>query len=431
QLARLDRALAWLAAGEAIAPLAHGWPLSQLFARADAVSERIAQGAERERMAASYREEALRQVSEAAASEERNRLARELHDSIKQQLFSIGVSAAAARARGGADTAALDDIERGAREAQVEMTALLQQLRPAPLENVGLVAALRDQCEALGYRTGAEVSVTIGALPGEDRLPPRAQEQLFRIAQEALANIARHARARHVWLRLEAQGDTMLLEARDDGQGFTPETASGGMGLGNLRERARALGGSAEITSAPGQGTTVRISMPRLAPLHISAEERSRQARLDALARDAGRWLALCFTALDIAGVLLIFGLPFWSVALGLAAALASALVARLPWREIVALTGRDSEQALAQSHRMREFGAWLLFALGLCVWYLPASQPIWGSGARLLGVAAGSALLLALGALGWERWRRATLHYYRMLPPAQRRVAIQKRWDE
>jgi hypothetical protein len=251
------------------------------------------------------------------------------------------------------------------------------------------------------------------------------------MAQEALANIARHARARHVWLRLEAQGDTMLLEARDDGQGFAPETASGGMGLGNLRERARALGGAAEIISAPGQGTTVRITAPLLPPLHISAEERARQARLDALARDGGRWLALCFTALDLAGALLLFGLPFWSVALGLVAAVGAALLARPPWREIVALSGRASEQALALGHRMREFTAWLVFALALCVWYLPASQPAWSGGARLAGVTAGSALLLALGALGWERWRRATARYYRTLPPAQRRVAIQKRWDE
>ena len=382
-----------------------------------------------ERQVEVFREEALRQASEAATREERNRMARELHDSIKQQLFSIGVSAAAARARGGADNAALDDIERGAREAQVEMNALLQQLRPAPLENVGLVEALREQGEALGYRTGAEVSVSVGALPSEDRLPPRAQEQLFRMAQEALANIARHARARHVWLRLEAQGDAMLLEIRDDGQGFSPETAGSGMGLGNLRERARSLDGSAEITSAPGQGTTARILIPLLAPLRVAPED---AARLATLARRGERWLWLCATTLTLTGAAIIFGGIFWLVALGLVVVVATALLARRAWSETAALARDDSEQALALGHRLIECLAWLLFLLALCVWYLPASEaPVWGSGVRLVGVAAASALLLILGLVWWERWRRATDRYYRLLPATRRRIAIQRRWDE
>lgn len=435
RLAQLDRALAQLAQGEPVAAPTSAWPLSQLLWRAGAVNDRIAQGAERERQAAAYHDEVMRQVSEAAAREERNRLARELHDSIKQQLFSIGVSAAAARARageaGGAG-AALDDIERGAREAQVEMTALLQQLRPAPLENVGLVAALRDQCEALGYRTGAEVSVTIGALPAEDRLPLRAQEQLFRMAQEALANIARHARAQHVWLRLEQDGDAMLLEIRDDGQGFDSATARGGMGLSNLRERARALGAEAQIESAPGHGATIRVRAPLIEPLRQSPEELARQAALAHIQKAGLGWLAWGIFALQLAGGLILFSTPFWSVALALVIAAVCYLAGRRAQSEARALGGRGSEAELALGHRARECLAWLLFLLALCVWYLPVSAPrVWSSGLALDGVVAGSALLGLLGLLAWERWRRATGRYYRALTPAPRHIAIQRRLEE
>ncbi|HEY7832277.1 MAG TPA: sensor histidine kinase, partial [Ktedonobacterales bacterium] len=270
-LGQIERALADLALGRPVALSRHRWwfPLTGLVIQLRALAARQGGQAAPEGTVLGYREELLRQTREAAAREERNRLARELHDSIKQQLFSISVSAAAARERlagatGSADGAAgannaLEDVRRGAREAQVEMEALLQQLRPAPLENVGLVEALRTQCEALGYRTGAVVSFVPGMLPDDSRLAPGTPEAVFRIAQEALANIARHARAGHVWLSLsEADGD-LALEVRDDGQGFDPETAAAGMGLANMRQRAAALGGSIQVESLPGAGTTLRV----------------------------------------------------------------------------------------------------------------------------------------------------------------------------
>jgi hypothetical protein len=149
-----------------------------------------------------------------------------------------------------------------------EMNAPLQQLSPAPLEKVGLVQALRDQCEALGYRTGALVAVEIGALPDDDRLPPGAQESLFRIAQEALSNIARHARAKTVTLSLGEQEGALRLEIRDDGQGFGPGAGPGsGMGLANIQERARALGGIAAISGSPGPGTSIIVQLPLAAPI--------------------------------------------------------------------------------------------------------------------------------------------------------------------
>jgi histidine kinase len=177
----LDLTLAHLVAGLPVATVPRGaWPLRRLFISLGALSTQARERAEDERHSAAYRERLLRQVSETAAQEERNRLARDLHDSIKQQLFSISVSVAAARARHDAATPnardphdeLLDEIAQRAQEAQVEMQALLLQLRPTPLEQIGLVEALRVQAEALGYRSGAQVTVELGDLPAETRLPP-------------------------------------------------------------------------------------------------------------------------------------------------------------------------------------------------------------------------------------------------------------------
>ena len=207
-------------------PARRCWPLSNLVTQVNAL---IAS----QRQVRELRQNLLHQAGESAAQQERNRLARELHDSIKQQIFGISMGAAAAQARWESDPQAarraLGDVQRSAQEAMVEMNALLQQLSPAPLEKVGLSQALRDQGEAFGYRTGADVQVTLGELPAEERMPPGAQESLFRIAQEALSNIARHARAGQVCLSLglcDPEGP-LELAIRDDGLGFDPEIAQG------------------------------------------------------------------------------------------------------------------------------------------------------------------------------------------------------------
>ncbi|MFN8486517.1 MAG: Clp protease N-terminal domain-containing protein [Caldilineaceae bacterium] len=216
------------------------------------------------------REERARQIYAAAVQEERGRLARDLHDSIKQQLFSINVSAAAVRERWTNDpngaSAALDDIQQSAQAALVEMNAMLQQLSPTPLAVAGLIEALHEQCQALAFRTGAEVTTAFGELPPVEALPLGAQETLFRIAQEALSNIARHARANRVHLRLEraTEANAVVLEIRDDGQGFEPAKMTSGMGLANIQERATRLNGQAIVQSAPEQGTTIYIKLPLL-----------------------------------------------------------------------------------------------------------------------------------------------------------------------
>jgi signal transduction histidine kinase len=209
-----------------------------------------------------------RQISEAAAQQERNRLARDLHDSIKQQIFSINVSAATAQTRyendpEGAKTA-LADVRTSTRDALVEMEAMLQNLRPFPLETIGLIEALRKQGEALQYRTGANVISEFGELPEAERLPLGAQENLFRIAQEALSNIARHARAQNVTLRLDTDADeeSFSLTIIDDGQGFDTHINPSGMGMKNMHSRAREMNGTLLVKSLPQQGTRLHLSLP-------------------------------------------------------------------------------------------------------------------------------------------------------------------------
>jgi signal transduction histidine kinase len=206
------------------------------------------------------------QAPSVASREERRRLARDLHDSIKQQIFSVKMSAAAAEARWDDDPAgartALADIRRSAQAAMVEMQSLLKQLRPESVLTEGLVEALREQSEALGYRSGAHVRFELGDLPSEEQLPPQIRQQLFRIAQEALSNIARHARALHVhvWLGTEVPGGTSLvLRVKDDGQGFDPAVEASGMGLRNIRERVESLQGRLVLESSQGNGTELRV----------------------------------------------------------------------------------------------------------------------------------------------------------------------------
>lgn len=207
------------------------------------------------------------QISEVAAQEERKRLARDLHDSIKQQVFSISISAAAADAHlknnPEAARAALLDVRQSAQEAMVEMRALLQQLSPAPLEKSGLIEALREQSEALSYRTGAIVKTHFGVLPSDEQFPLGTQAVIFRIAQEALSNIARHARAKQVDLTLEVDSEEhVILEISDDGQGFDVATITSGMGLNNMKSRAESIQAQFNLTSHPNGGTKLTISIP-------------------------------------------------------------------------------------------------------------------------------------------------------------------------
>jgi len=225
----------------------------------------------------------IAQLREAAVQEERNRLARDLHDTIKQQLFSINVAAATAQSLRHHDPEAAAQHIRHVRDlsqaAMAEMKALLTQLRPQPLATVGLIEAIRDQLEALHFRAEVTTELHHDALPDEGRLPPGAQETIFRVVQEALSNVARHARARHAQVTFASETtngrEWLQVGITDDGQGFDPATTSSGMGLTNMRTRIEALGGTLEVHSTPDAGTTVRFRIPLL-ELEDYAEKKRR-----------------------------------------------------------------------------------------------------------------------------------------------------------
>ena len=214
----------------------------------------------------SLRSEYELQIRNAARQEERARLARDLHDAVKQQLFVIQTAGATAQARfdtdAGGARAAIEQVRTAAREAMTEMEAMLDQLQSAPISNAGLAAFIRKQCEATGFRTGARVTFEPGALPDDRTVDPGGRQAMARVAQEALSNVARHARASNVTVSLGTDGSSLALRVEDDGAGFTGEKVPRGMGMANLAARAAEAGGSLSVSSEPGKGTTVQFSVP-------------------------------------------------------------------------------------------------------------------------------------------------------------------------
>ncbi|MBX3030245.1 MAG: GAF domain-containing protein [Chloroflexi bacterium] len=208
--------------------------------------------------------ELRRQAAEIAASSERAHLARELHDSVTQALFAMtlvtrSIEVLLPRDRDAA-IAKFDELRQLQREALAEMRSLLFELRPASLERDGLVQALRTHGAALESRVGLSVLVE-AELP--DRLPLDVEEALYRVAQEALHNVVKHARATQVRVRLERRGRAACLSVEDDGQGFDERgVTEAQLGLAGMRARAGRLGGTVSIRSRPGAGTTVEALVP-------------------------------------------------------------------------------------------------------------------------------------------------------------------------
>jgi len=198
--------------------------------------------------------------------EERNRLARELHDSVTQRLFGVVLAAeSAATLLERSPAAAADEIARVrelARGAMDELRAVVFELRPASLEAEGLAAALRKHVDVLRRLSGSEISLRVGDPP---RLGADDAGQVFRIAQEALQNALRHAGAEHIEVRLEDGRGRLRLSVADDGRGFDAAARSvrgRRLGLTSMEERAAELGGRLEIASAPGSGTRVSLEVP-------------------------------------------------------------------------------------------------------------------------------------------------------------------------
>jgi signal transduction histidine kinase len=216
------------------------------------------------------REELARTERRAGILEERQRLAGEIHDTLAQAFISIVMLMEAAQAAldsGAKETAGLiEQSLRTAREALREARQLVWSLRPESLEHGSLSEALRRATSQLTHQTGMAVRAVVTGEPR--RLPVALEITLLRAAQEALANVRRHARAHHVTVTLSYMADVAVLDVRDDGVGFDPVALPGepgqhgGLGLVAMRERVEALRGSLAIESAPGQGCTLVVELP-------------------------------------------------------------------------------------------------------------------------------------------------------------------------
>ncbi len=201
-----------------------------------------------------------------AILEERQRLARDLHDSVTQSLYGITLYAEAASrtlALGDLNTVAgqLHELQDTAQEALQEMRLLIFELRPPVLEQEGLVAALRGRLEAVEGRSRLDTELNVS---GEIRVSPLVEQALYRIAQETLNNVLKHACARHITLTLQQEQRAIRLEIADDGVGFDPAAAQGrgGMGLRGINERVQQLHGTLFILSTPQTGTRVIVEVP-------------------------------------------------------------------------------------------------------------------------------------------------------------------------
>lgn len=205
--------------------------------------------------------ELYRQAQMLAVSEERQRLARNLHDAVNQSLFSAGLIAEVLPRLWDRDQQearrSLEDLRRLTRGAQAEMRALLAELRPSTLIDSSLDDLLSLLGNALSGRINIPVTVTVN---GEFTLPSKVQIAFYRVCQEALYNIAKHAKASQVEINLNKAGPFIELHIHDNGQGFDPtQTFSGHYGLGMMREHAESVQALLSITSQPGKGTDLTI----------------------------------------------------------------------------------------------------------------------------------------------------------------------------
>jgi signal transduction histidine kinase len=207
------------------------------------------------------------QVKELATTEERNRLARELHDSVTQSLYSLTLLAAGWRRL--ARTGELENVENSfteveevAQQALKEMRLLIYELRPPVLETEGLLGALHHRLNAVEKRAGIEARLIADEVVD---LSPEIEEALYAIAIEALNNALKHAAATSITLQFSGIDTHLVMEMVDDGVGFDLKAKEQhwGMGLENIRHRTDQIGGDLEIHTSPGEGTRLRVEVPK------------------------------------------------------------------------------------------------------------------------------------------------------------------------
>jgi signal transduction histidine kinase len=205
-------------------------------------------------------------MEQLAVSRERNRMARDLHDTLAHSLSALTVQLEALRTLmandPGAARASVDDVAELAKRGLEESRQAIQALRTGPVETLGLTGALREAIEALQERTGAQASLSTAG--EESLLTPEEAQVLYRIAEEALSNIERHASAQQVNVRLDCGANRIDLVIWDDGVGFDPASVElERYGLTGMRERAAIIGASVEVNSRPGGGTEVWCALER------------------------------------------------------------------------------------------------------------------------------------------------------------------------
>ena len=204
-----------------------------------------------------------RKLQELAVVEERNRLARDLHDSVKQQVFAISMQLGAARAlldMGHQAYGPVTEAERLAKQAGAELTTLIRELRPPGLESKTLATALREYVTEWSRQNGIAADLKAD---GASSIPSPGDETLFRVAQEALANVARHSQASRVNAELANQSNDIILTIEDNGVGFDPGEVEKGVGLDSMRERLEAIGGQLDISSGKSGGTRIMATVRR------------------------------------------------------------------------------------------------------------------------------------------------------------------------
>jgi signal transduction histidine kinase len=216
----------------------------------------------------STRDELAEAHHAAGAMAERERMAREIHDTLAQGMTSIVMLAQTAQVelqRGGSDPAGtkLAAIEETARENLAEARALVAAFTPVALSGATLTEVLRRQAERFAAETGVDVRVSLD-LPDEELavLPQSQQVVVLRAAQESLANVRKHAGATQVRITLGIAADGICIEIRDDGLGFEPQAPASGFGLAAMRGRVEESGGTVQVDSAPGRGTRVQVLIP-------------------------------------------------------------------------------------------------------------------------------------------------------------------------
>jgi signal transduction histidine kinase len=212
-------------------------------------------------------------VEELTISRERNRLARELHDTLAHSLSAVTVQLEAIRALWRRDPEAaramLDRADLTARQGLTEARRALHDLRASPLEDLGLLLAIRELAETAAERSGAALDMQ-APRQLDPALSPAVEQGVYRVTQEALDNVVRHAQARTIAIALEQAGDgTLILRISDDGQGLAADAGSYAeegdrehMGIRGMKERAALIGGQLEIVSSAGEGTILTLAVP-------------------------------------------------------------------------------------------------------------------------------------------------------------------------